>query len=166
MKELSKSDKKLIDKLYRKDKWPIKLIAKELHISDRRISAYLRGECCNEKPVPPKQKKEEDFTAKMEKRLAKLVNELGKQADEACTDFIAELHKVMLDVINELMECKKFNKKVWNKRLNDMRTKFSYSISANAVAMLFAMPKAYKRAFMEFIGIENPHYRDYSKSKK
>jgi len=42
--EFTKEQQKKIDRLYRKEKWSIKAIARYLKVGDKRVSAYLRGE--------------------------------------------------------------------------------------------------------------------------
>ena len=50
VKSFTKEEKEKIDRLYRKDGWSIKKIAHHLKVSDKRVSAYLKG-MMEEKPI-------------------------------------------------------------------------------------------------------------------
>ena len=165
MTELTEEQKKKVDHLYRVKLWPIKKIAKSLHIGDKRVSAYLKGKPA--KTTATKPSKDccgcEGNRAKL---LGKMIHGMSDQAERTSKEFIGAMIVSVLDIVNEIMESKKFNKKVWDKRCKNLLMKFGEAASSVFAVSLFAMPKAFKKAFINCIDVENPDYRKVKPSKK
>lgn len=165
MTELTEEQKKKVDNLYREKHWPIKKIAKELHIGDKRVSAFLNGKKMNpaaSKPAKGCCKHE----SQQEVLLGKLIRGMSKSAETESKDFIASLLGAVLDIVTEVVEAKKFNRKVWDKRGRKLLASFGLASSAVSAFSLFAMPKSFKKSFINCIDVENPHYRKLKVAKK
>ena len=166
---LTKEQKEKIDNLYRKRGWSIKKIAKQLHIGDKRISAYLRGKqefvkpCGCESNNKPKDKNKDCFL--------NTVNGIVKTYEEACYNFVDTVYKTMLEEISDLLSTKKITKKEWEKRadarlskLFDVSMDMTYSAGC---AALFTMPPRFKMLWLESLK-RNPAdaVKKVEKSKK
>ena len=151
-KPLTKEQKEKIDRLYRERGWAIKKIAKHLHIGDKRVSAYLRGKpcgCdCNKKP-----------DKKVNELFLVTVKGRAKAYEEACSNFVDTVYKIILEEISDLLLPKKITKKECEKRV-DGRLDRLFNASMNLTysagcAAIFSMPPKFKRLWLESI-LRNP----------
>ena len=140
-KELTEKQKEQIDRLYRKAMWSIKRIAKYLHISDRRVSAYLKGydtkPCAGCKPSgkkPTKGKKPDTF--------AEYVTVFTD--GEPVKDFIAALHKLLLDDMLALTTGKTPSKAKVVKVLDEVFETFVEAATVIAICTMLEMPDSIK----------------------
>lgn len=149
---LTKEQKGKIDWLYRERGWSIKKIAKQLHIGDKRVSAYLRGKpcgCeCNKKP-----------DKKLNDSFLVTVKGLAKTYEKACNNFVDTVYKIILEEISDLLSTKKITKKECEKRV-DGRLDRLFDVSMNLTysagcAAIFLMPPKFKRLWLESI-LRNP----------
>lgn len=156
---LTKEQKEKIDNLYRERGWSIKKIAKQLHIGDKRISAYLKGKmdsssvkpCGCESNKKPKDKKKDGFLV--------TVDRVVKAYEEACYNFVDTVYKTMLNEISDLLSTKKITKKECEKRV-DARLNKLFDVSMDLTysagcAALFTMPPRIKMLWLESI-LRNP----------
>ena len=157
VKAFTKDEKEKIDSLYRKDGWSIKKIARHLRVSDKRVSAYLRGKM-EDKPLDSSSKDEclEIAGGKDEFLLA--VKEIVKTHAESCYKFVEAFRSVILDEICELLTEDKLTKKEIKKRCNerlDRLFKATMDVTYSAgCAALFTMPPRYKKAWVANISTD------------
>ena len=151
-KPLTKEQKEKIDWLYRERGWSIKKIAKQLHIGDKRVSAYLRGKTCRcECNKKPDKKVNDSFLV--------TVKGLAKTYEKACNNFVDTVYKIILEEISDLLSTKKITKKECEKRVDgrldrlfDASMNLTYSAGCAAI---FSMPPRFKRLWLESI-LRNP----------
>ena len=102
-KPITKEQKAKMDWLYRERGWSIKKIAKHLHIGDKRVSAYLRGKPCGcECNKKPEKKVNDSFLV--------TVKGLAKSYENACSNFVDTVYKIILEEISDLLSTKKITK--------------------------------------------------------
>ena len=151
-KPLTKEQKEKIDWLYRERGWPIKKIAKHLHIGDKRVSAYLRGKPCGcECNKKPDKKVNDSFLVTLKG--------ISKTYEKACSNFVDTVYKIILEEISDLLSTKKITKKECEKRVDgrldrlfDASMNLTYSAGCAAI---FSMPPKFKRLWLESI-LRNP----------
>ena len=151
-KPLTKEQKEKIDWLYRERGWPIKKIAKDLHIGDKRVSAYLRGKPCGcECNKKPEKKVNDSFLV--------TVKGLAKAYEKACSNFVDTVYKIILEEISDLLSTKKITKKECEKRVDEnLNRLFNASINLTysaGCAAVFMMPPNFKQLWLESI-LRNP----------
>lgn len=149
-KPFAKEEKEKIDSL-RKDGWSIKKIARYFGASDKRVSAYLKGEM-DEKPPKPSGKDEclEIYVDKGE--FLSVVKGIIKSYEESCYKFVAAFHKVILEEVLDVLTTKNLSKKEVTKRCNDrlgrlLEATREVTYSAGCAA-IFTMPPRYKKAWV------------------
>lgn len=134
-KELTEKQKEQIDRRYRKCGWSIKRIAKDLHISDRRVSAYLKGLVCKPSGKEPSQNKKPDT-------FAEYVTVFTD--GEPVKGFIAALHKLLLDDILAITTGKATSKKAIEKVLDEVFETFVEAATVIAICTMLEMPDSIK----------------------
>lgn len=148
-KSFTKEEKDKIDRLYRKDGWAIKKIARHLKVSDKRVSAYLRGKM-DEKPLDSFGKEECQKIDGVKDEFLSDVKESIKIHAESCDKFVAALHSVILDVVIEVLTEDNLPKKEIKKRCHERLDKlFKATMDvtfAAGSAAIFTMPPRYKKA--------------------
>ena len=154
-KQFSKTQQKKIDRLYRKEKWSIRAIARILQVSDKRVSAYLRREkmageeppctsaCCHGKH---KTTKAIDPFCAMGKKVA-------KWADDALCDCAAYVHETIMDCIKNVLVAKKNMtkkeiEKVLDKQLNGLYGFLGSAMSKVALATFWSLPASTKKVWI------------------
>lgn len=150
---LDDKQKAAIDGLRKKGK-SIKAIAKAIHVSDKRVSAYLKGrksECsCHGKGSAQKNKK--DPFGEMVKMS---INNFGESVSE-CAAIIDEtvlgcLHEILEDISSNKKTSKKNLQRHIHKRLDCLFTGLSSAMHDAAVAMIFNMPSKMKKLWVDSI---------------
>lgn len=153
---LTKEQIEKIDRRYRKCGWTIKKIARDLHISDKRVSAYLRGELKAESCKPSKpciggcHKKTNNKVSPFVAAVATAVKNY-EDASIACTDVI---YKTILTELIDVFSCTKYKskkeiEKKMNRRLNELNEAIMRVTYEAAAAAILTMPPTFKKMFIE-----------------
>lgn len=152
VKSFTKEEKEKIDSLYRNDGWPIKKVARHLGVSDKRVSAYLKGEM-EEKPLDSCGKDEclkEEVT---KGEFLSCIKGMIKTHADSCYKFVDAVYTVILEEVLEVLTEKKLSKKVVTKRCNerlDRLFKATMDVTyAAGCAAIFTMPQRYKKAWAD-----------------
>ena len=144
---LTEKQQKEIERLYRKSGWSIKKIAKHLHISDKRVSAFLRGKG-GDCGITTK----EPFQIAVEHAVKICGESIAK-----CTDTI---YRTILESLLEVLEGANGGKspKAYDKKTDKMLSKLydalAEAIYNTSVAVLFTMPKKFKNIWVSNIDNE------------
>ena len=136
-KPLTKLQKEQIDRRYREYFWPIKKIAKELHISDRRVSAYLGGKMVDTSNVSDKPNDKKD-------RKYKSIAEVSQSKNPSFADFIDAF----------AADASKPNKEKVRAALDELFKGFVDAVSVLAMGALYAMPKRLKQTWIAHVNKE------------
>lgn len=159
-KPLTEEQMEKIDRRRNKSGWSIKRIAKDLHISDKRVSAYLRG---NQKPEAKKDKN----PAKNKDAFLTTVKTSIEGASNAISGCADVIYDTILEVICDLFSDKKFTKKElkekFNKRFDKLADAIGDAAYSTGVAVIFTMPPEFKKLWVESL-MRNP--KDAAKGKK
>lgn len=136
--ELTVSEKKAVIEQRSKGK-SIKAIAKEMHISDKRISAFLR-------PIEEKERKH-----RINKGLFdKFIRLTCRSANESVNEFVAELSNSQLTQIEGVLSeqsAKKRKEKLHTALTGVLETFIAAALRMGIVAM-WTMPAKYKKLWM------------------
>ena len=150
---LTKEQMDKIVRRYRKCGWSIKRIAKELHISDKRVSHYLKGGCCDykvvaEKPKNGKGEKGVDLFSKIVKESCSKLNKgIFDYSDLVCRTILEEL----LDVLKHETSVKEGMKNS-EARVRKLRDSLAEVLIEAGIAVIWTMPPALKKLWMDNIG--------------
>lgn len=122
----------------------IKAIAKEMHVSDKRISAFLRFE---------ENKKSECVDVK--KSLSRLTDEMSKFAERDARKFIASFTRTLLEEIEKVL--KGNNNKTDNllKNLDTTLTQFITAAMSVAMLTMWSMPKDVKQLWLNLASVDS-----------
>ena len=161
-KPLTKLQKEQIDRRYREYFWPIKKIAKELHISDRRVSAYLGGKMVDTSNVSdkPNDKKDRKYKSIAEVSQSKnpsfadFIDAFAADASMSVSGFISELHKHFMADMEQILMGKKPNKEKVRAALDELFKGFVDAVSVLAMGALYAMPKRLKQTWIAHVNKE------------
>ena len=143
----TEKEKAEITRLYRKEKKSIKTIAKLLHKSDKRISAFLRGksECdCSGKKATTA---EDAFFDVIRCACEDAADKCEKLVSNAYTDILG----ILLDVLKHGDKDEKKISKVVDVRCNRHNKDFQDAVCSLCGAMIFGMPTKLKRLWIENI---------------
>lgn len=152
--ELSECEKKKVLE-QRSNGKSIKAIAKEMHISDKRISAFLR-------PIEEKKRKHE-----VNKRLFDRFVALScSHANDAVNEFVAAISDSQLSQIQNLLvgKPKKEQKIELRKSLEQLFETFLDASIRMAVVAMWTMPAKYKKLWMYNV-MEEPKLPSYPQKK-
>ena len=163
-KALTQEQQKKVDALRAKGK-PIRAIARELHIDDKRVSAYLKKRCeskkCNCKIVG---KAKPAYVAKKEEKpLDSLLEFFGLEASDDVCKLTSALTQLIIYVANTLQDGdeKEFSPKKMHEEMNKVYDAFTEAVSTICAATIMAMPKKFKEFW-----IANVHNEPTSAKKK
>lgn len=158
---LTKEQMEKIDRRYRKCGWSIKKIAKDLHISDKRVSAYLRRELKPE-AVKPSKKIVGSSNKKQGKKPSLFVASVAtaiKNYEEASLECTDTIYKTILTELIDVLSAKKRSKEEVMKKTNRMLDELNEAIMRvtfeAAAAAILTMPPSFKKMFLENID-KNP----------
>lgn len=169
VKSFTKEEKDKIDRLYRKDGWAIKKIARHLKVSDKRVSAYIKG-MMEDKPIDSCGK--DECKKKIEEgkdEFLSYVKESIKIHAESCYKFVETLHSFILDDVCEVLTEDKLPKKEIKKRCYERLNKlFKATMDvthAAGIAAALTMPPCYKKACLSNLHIDALGCINKSRSK-
>lgn len=158
---LTKEQMKKVDELYRNRSWSIKKIAKELRISDRRVSAFLRGDMKGEKEKKESNGNKDFFQA--------AVKESVKEYERNCEHLTKVLYITILEEVKDTLGHKSWSKaelnNVVDKRLGRL---FNAIVDATTMAVcevMFTMPRKLKVLWAKSLDRE-PNDFLHAKQKK
>lgn len=153
VKSFTKEEKDKIDSLYRKDGWAIKKIARHLKVSDKRVSAYIKG-MMEDKPIDSCGKSE--CRKKIEANKGEFISftkEMVHNHAESCYRFVDAFNSFILDVVIEIFTEEKLPKKEIKKRCAERLNKLfkatmDVTLAAGCSAIL-TMPPECKKGWLE-----------------
>ena len=161
---LTKEQQAEVTRLYRESGWSIKKIAKILHISDRRVSAFLRGKMGTagiSKPCKPSKAGKKPCCCKQKKGkkeqdpFVSMVREGCQQFEEAAYDFVAAVDSCVVEGLEDVLSAEKISKKQMAKRMEKrLNTLLESSVEMffnAAIAMVFTMPVGFKKLWLSSI---------------
>ena len=166
--QFTEKQQKTIDRLYRKEQWPIKAIARHLQVSDKRVSAFLRGE--EMKAV------DETKGCKCKEKKGKKKDKFSHMVDMTVQDFNESLCECSSTILNMIYDCiidvldnkKKLSKKeiqkITDKRLEKLYDSIGSAVFSAAMAVIFTMPSVFKRLWIEKVDEDPKVY--HKKGKK
>lgn len=133
-KELTKLEKDVILTAYKKGT-SIKAIAKALHISDKRVLAFLRTVECKAKPTKPSKKPKFDFV-----KSYKMFNEV---AATAASNYSREF------IENLFNEFAKSSKKKDKNAMRSLLYAFERAVIGVAIATIWDMDQSHKKLWLK-----------------
>ena len=169
VKLFTEEEKDKIDCLYRKDGWAIKKIARHLKVSDKRVSAYIKG-MMEDKPIDSCGNDEckKKIDAGKDEFLS-YVKESIKIHAESCYKFVEAVNSFILGEVIEVLTEDKLQKKEIKKRCYERLDKlFKETMDmthAAGIASVLTMPPCYKKAFLSNLHIDALGCINKSRSK-
>lgn len=162
-KALSAEQQEKVDALRSKGT-SIRAIARELHIDDKRVSAYLKikgKKCCCKVVGKAKPTK----TEKKVEPLDGILEFFGKEASEDVCKFTSVLAQFIIYVVKTLLkgDGKGYSPKQMHGEMNKVYDQFTNTVATICAATIMAMPKKFKEFWIANIHNEPAYAKKKAK---